>query len=89
VFDQVAETVRKRQQFAARVKALTAMGSMSAYVLLAMPFGLAGLITLINHDYMAPLFTTSAGHFLMGVGFVSMTIGGLVLRRMVKPRATA
>src|SRR5439155_17007201 len=43
IFDQVAETVRKRQQFAARVRALVAMGVLSARVLIAMPFVIAGI----------------------------------------------
>ena len=60
IFDQVSETVRKRQQFAARVRALTAMGVMSARVLLAMPFAIAGMLTLVNTGYMMPLFTTGS-----------------------------
>ena len=45
IFDQVADTVRKRQQFSARVRALVAMGVMSARVLLGMPFVLAAILT--------------------------------------------
>jgi tight adherence protein B len=89
IFDQVAETVRKRQQFSARVKALTSMGRLSARVLLGMPFAIAALLTLINHSYMMPLYTTRAGHLLMAVGLIMMSIGALVLRRMVKPRTIA
>ena len=58
----VADTVRNRQQFARKIKALTAMGRMSAYVLIGLPFFLAGALTLMNPSYMAPLFQTSAGH---------------------------
>jgi tight adherence protein B len=89
IFDQVSETVRKRQQFASRVRALTAMGTLSARVLLGMPFALAGILTLINHGYMAPLYTTSIGHTLVVIALIMMAIGAVVLRRMVKPRATA
>jgi tight adherence protein B len=89
IFDQVAETVRKRQQFAQRVRALVAMGVLSARVLLGMPFVLAGILTLINHGYMSPLYTTQTGHILIGIALVMMSIGALVLRRMVKPRAIA
>jgi tight adherence protein B len=89
IFDQVAETVRKRQQFASRVRALVAMGVLSARVLLGMPFVLAGILTLINHGYMAPLYTTGVGHVLIGIALVMMSIGALVLQRLVKPRAIA
>jgi|tagenome__1003787_1003787.scaffolds.fasta_scaffold20983940_2 tight adherence protein B len=89
IFDQVADTVRKRQQFGARVRALTAMGVLSARVLLAMPFGIAAVLTLLNRDYMSPLFTTAIGHDLIVIALVMMTVGYLVLRRMVRPRAIA
>ena len=81
--------MRKRQQFAARVRALTAMGVMSARVLLGMPFAIAAMLTLVNTGYMAPLFTTQIGHILIGISLVMMGIGALVLRRMVRPRAIA
>jgi tight adherence protein B len=87
IFDQVADTVRKRQQFSARVKALTSMGRLSAQVLLGMPFVMAALLTLINHDYMRPLFATRTGHLMIGVAVCMMTLGAIVLRRLVKPRA--
>ena len=56
LFDMVAETVRQRQQFARRIRSLTAMGRMSAYVLVGLPFFLAFVMTLINRKFMAPLF---------------------------------
>lgn len=87
IFDQVADAVRKRQQFAARVKALTSMGRMSGNTLLGLPFVLAGLLTLINRAYMRPLFFTGTGHLLMAIALVMMVIGAIVLRQMVKPRA--
>ena len=89
IFDQVADTVRKRQQFSARVRALVAMGVMSARVLLGMPFALAAILTVINPGYMSPLYETGAGRVLILVALVMMTAGALVLRRMVKPRAIA
>ena len=89
IFDQVAETVRKRQQFSARVRALTSMGRMSANVLLGMPFVIAALLTVINSDYMKPLFTTHLGHVMICVALTMMGLGAAVLRRLVKPRAIA
>ena len=89
IFDQVAETVRRRHQFSARVKALTSMGRLSAQVLIGLPFAMAALLTLINHEYMQPLYTTRTGHILIAVGLVMMTAGALILRRMVKPRTIA
>jgi len=54
-----------------------------------MPFAMAGLLTLINHGYMTPLYTSHAGHILIAVGLAMMSAGALILRRMVKPRTVA
>jgi tight adherence protein B len=83
LFDMVADTVRTRQQHARKVRALTAMGRMSAYVLIALPFALAGIISLLNPGYLSPLFTTTVGNLLVGVGLVLMASGSVVLKRIV------
>src|SRR5438132_3199953 len=48
IFDLVADTVRQRQQFARKIKSLTAMGRLSAYVLSGLPFFLAIVLSLLN-----------------------------------------
>ena len=83
IFDMVADAVRQRQQFMRKIKGLTAMGRMSAYVLIGLPFFLAAMFTLINPEYMAPLWGTSAGHQIIGAGLVMMLIGSLLLKKIV------
>jgi tight adherence protein B len=83
LFDMVAETVRQRQQFARKVKGLTAMGRMSAYVLVALPFFVALAVTAMNPTYMSPLYHSSAGHLLIFIGLVMMGIGSGILKKMV------
>jgi tight adherence protein B len=83
LFDMVADTVRQRQQFARKIKGLTAMGRMSAYVLVGLPFFIAFAISLLNRQYMEPLFHTSTGHKLIVIGLFFMTIGSLMLRKIV------
>ena len=83
LFDMVAEAVRNRQQFARKIKSLTAMGRMSAYVLCGLPFFMAGMLTLINPNYMGPLYHSSAGHKLIMLALVMMVIGSLLLKKIV------
>ena len=83
LFDMVADTVRQRQQFARKIRSLTAMGRMSAYVLIGLPFFIAGAITLMNHMYMDPLYHTAKGHFLIGMMLVLMAFGSLILKKIV------
>jgi tight adherence protein B len=78
--------VREREQFSRKVKALTAMGRASAYVLVGMPFFIGAALAAINWKYLSPLFTTSAGHIMLLVGLVMIGIGTLILRKLVNFR---
>ncbi|HEX6699409.1 MAG TPA: type II secretion system F family protein [Gaiellaceae bacterium] len=83
LFDMVAEAVRNRQQFARKIRSLTAMGRMSAYVLIGLPFFIAAMLTLLNPNYMSPLYSTHMGHILIVVGLVMMGFGSLILKKIV------
>jgi tight adherence protein B len=56
---------------------------LSAYVLLGMPFGLGGILTLMSRDYMMPMFTTTIGHFMIGFTMVIMTLGYVICMKIV------
>jgi tight adherence protein B len=86
LFDMVSDTVRRRQQFAKKIKGLTAMGRGSAYILVGLPIGLGAVITLINPTYMQPLWHTSTGHLLIAVMGVMMLLGSLMLKKIVNFR---
>jgi tight adherence protein B len=83
IFDMVAEAVRNRQQFARKIRSLTAMGRASAYVLVGVPFFMLGSITMLSREYMDPLYHTSTGHKLLILGCVMISIGSLMLRKIV------
>ena len=83
IFDMVAEAVRNRQQFARKIRSLTAMGRASAYVLVGVPFFMLGTISLLSPEYMAPLYHTSTGNKLMILGCVMISIGSLMLKKIV------
>jgi len=86
LFDMVADTVRQRQQFARKIRALTAMGRMSAYTLIGIPFFIAGTITLLNREYMHPLYFSRNGQMLIAVALVMMGFGSLILKKIVSFR---
>jgi tight adherence protein B len=83
LFDMVADTVRDRQQFARKIRSLTAMGRASAYVLIGLPFFIAFAITLLNPTYMDPLYHSHAGHVLIALGLTMMAFGSLILKKIV------
>jgi tight adherence protein B len=83
ILDMVADTVRLRQQFHRKVKALTAQGRMSAYVLMAMPFIMGLAIFAMNPTYINVLFTSTAGNIMIGGGLFMMAIGGIIIQKIV------
>jgi len=84
ILEMVGDTVRNRQQFRKKVKALTSMGQMSAYVLLGMPIFIGCILGVMSPQYIAPLFTTSAGHFMLAAGCMSMLLGYVFCMKIVR-----
>jgi tight adherence protein B len=83
VLDRVADTVRARGELRRLVKTLTAQGRMSRWVVTLLPVGLFLIITLINPNYMRPLFTHTSGRVLLALSALMIVAGSLVIRRIV------
>jgi tight adherence protein B len=83
IFSIVGESVRQRQQFALKIRSLTAMGRLSASTLLALPLGLAGLLSLMNHGYLAPLWQSGIGRMMIVGSCVLLAIGVVWLRNII------
>ena len=80
--DTVAETIRDRDKLRGQVKALTAEGRISAYVMLALPPGVGILSYLINPEFSGVLLEP-IGLVLLSVVAVLMTFGYFWMRSMV------
>ena len=83
VLDRVAENVRGRFELRRLVKTLTAQGRMSRWIVSFLPVGLLVLITLINPEYMEPLYTSTLGRVLLALAAVMVVAGSLVIRKIV------
>jgi tight adherence protein B len=83
LFDMVADTVRQRQQFIRKVKGLTAMGRMSAYVLIGLPFFMGAMMSVMNPSYMAPLYHSGSGQKMLVGGVVMIIVGSAMLKKIV------
>jgi tight adherence protein B len=79
----VGATLRERGRVQRQVKAVSAEGRLSAYVLVALPLGLAAALAAMNPDYFGEL-THGVGLALSGAGAVMLAIGSFWLSRMVK-----
>lgn len=85
VLDTTAATIRERDQIRRQVKGLSAEGRLSAYVLMALPFGVGFVISIVNPAYLRELTHGGAlGWGLLGVAGLLMAGGALWLRKICK-----
>lgn len=78
--------LRDRKRLQAKVKALSAEAKASAAVLGALPFVVMLMVYTTTPDYIAYLWTTTIGQFLLIFSAGWMTIGLLVMRHMINFR---
>ena len=83
VLDAVGHTIRERNAIRRQVKALSAEGKLSAYVLMALPFGICGFIWLTNPSYIAGFFTSPIGWAMLAMAALLLIAGGFWLKKMV------
>ena len=84
VIDNIAYTIRERAKVLREVTALTAQGRLSGGVLTALPFVVASVMYVFNRGYVAPLLETPEGRWMIAYGLVSIAIGHLMIRRIVR-----
>jgi tight adherence protein B len=83
VLDKIGAVIRERITILGQVKALTAEGRMSGWVLSALPFVVFFVAWMLNPDYANVLLKTPQGqHMLMAAG-VFQVIGMLMIKKIV------
>jgi tight adherence protein B len=84
VLDAVGHTIRERNAIRRQVKALSAEGKLSAIVLMALPFGVTGFISMTNPGYLAKFTQSATGYMMLGAAGLMLLVGGLWLKSTVK-----
>jgi tight adherence protein B len=84
VLRTLGEFMRWRQELKREVSTLTAEGRVSAYVLVGLPFALAGFFALTNPGYLAPLVSTPLGLMMLGAATFLVVMGALWMMKIVK-----
>lgn len=82
ILENLAHVIRERFKMYGKVRALTAQTKMSANILMAMPFVMVGMLSLVNPDYARPLFETDGGRILVIVAAVMLVLGYALCRRL-------
>lgn len=86
VLDHVGETIRDRNQVKGQVRALSAEGRISALVLMALPILMFIGLVIFNPTYSRVFTTTFVGFVMLGAAITLLSVGGLWLSRIIKPK---
>jgi tight adherence protein B len=84
VIDLVADTVRERIEIRRMVRGLTAQGRLSGGILSMLPVGMLIFISVMNPQYVHPLFHNKIGLIALGVALTLVTAGGLVMKKIIE-----
>jgi tight adherence protein B len=79
----LANLIRDKFKFDGKVRVLSAEGKLSAIILSALPFLVAGWIWITNPKYLAPLISEPFGRVLLLMAGIFMIAGAVILKRMV------
>jgi tight adherence protein B len=84
VLDKIGRLIRQRFELFGHVKGLTAEGRLSGIVLLALPPGLLGFLSVSNYNYVATLFTTPLGNKMLLITAGLQLLGAWMIRKIVQ-----
>lgn len=84
VLEHVASTIRERSEIKGQVRSLSAEGRMSAYILMALPVGVAFGLAMINPRYLSVFVEKPVGFLMMGASALMFIIGGFWMSRIIK-----
>lgn len=84
LLETVADTLREREQLRRQVKVLSAEGRLSAIILTALPFLLAGYMAVVNPRYLGALVGTWIGRALIIGALTLMVFGVGWMRKIIR-----
>lgn len=86
VLTNLSRLIRQRLKLFWHVRVLSAEGRLSAWLLSLLPFAIGGLMTVFNPTFMEPMWTDPIGQTLVQSLLISMALGILMLRKIIRIR---
>ncbi|HEY6859112.1 MAG TPA: type II secretion system F family protein [Pseudolabrys sp.] len=79
----LSKVLRDRKKMRAKIQAMSQEAKASAAIIGALPIVVMTLVYITSPQYMSLLFTNSLGHLMLAGSAVWMTIGVLVMKKMI------
>lgn len=83
ILERVGENIRARNELAKKVRALSAEGRISAWVMMAVPPALGSYLAFMNAEMFKSAFISVPGFVILGVCLVMYLIGFFWIRKLV------
>ncbi|MGD0487212.1 MAG: type II secretion system F family protein [Syntrophorhabdales bacterium] len=83
ILENISTLIKGRFKMKGRVRALSAEGRLSAIVLLALPFAIALLLSIVNPEYVGVLVEDHFGKMLIFFSLLMLGIGIIAINKMI------
>jgi tight adherence protein B len=83
LLDKLSYVMRERFKILRQLRVFTAQGRMTLLILMALPPILLFVLSLLNPEFVGPLFHDPIGHNLIAVGLVLQASGYFMIRRII------
>jgi tight adherence protein B len=84
IIDKIAYVIRERFRVQGQLKIFTAQARLSGGILSLLPIGVAGLIGILNPEYLKPLFLERAGRIMIAIAVILQVLGMLAIRKIIR-----
>jgi tight adherence protein B len=84
ILDTIAFTIRERVRIQGEIRTLTAQARASGIIITLLPVFLAIFLSLIEPSYFGPMLSETAGHVLLLIAGISISIGTAIIQKIVK-----
>ena len=80
---KLSDVLRQRKKMRDKVQAMSSEAKASAGIIGSLPLFVMGALSFLAPDYVALLFTTETGRFMLAICVVVMGCGVMVMRKMI------
>lgn len=83
ILENISETINQRIKLRGEIKTMTAAGTLSGYIIGALPMFIVVLLMFINPGYIDMFFNTETGRIMLMISIVLEAIGFSIVRKIV------
>jgi tight adherence protein B len=79
----LSKVLRDRKRMKQRIAAVSQEAKASAMIIGSLPFFICGALSVLNPEYLIPLWDTDIGHLMIAGSLIWMGTGVLIMRKMI------